>query len=172
MPGVAEDGSEWVILGRISGLFGVKGWVKVFSHTSPRTNILDYSSWYLAQDGGWEEFQLEAGKAHGKGIIAQLRGCSDRDLAAELVGREIAIRREQLPAAEEGRFYWADLEGLQVRTTEGTDLGRVDHLLETGANDVMVVKGERERLLPFIDQVISEVDLDGGVITVEWDPEF
>jgi 16S rRNA processing protein RimM len=93
-------------------------------------------------------------------------------LAAELVGRDIAIRREQLPAAEEGRFYWADLEGLQVRTTEGADLGRVDHLLETGANDVLVVKGERERLLPFIDQVISEVDLDGGVITVEWDPEF
>ncbi len=172
MPVVAEDGSEWVIMGRISGLFGIQGWVKVYSHTSPLTNILDYSSWYLSHGDGWKEYQLQAGKAHGKGIIAQLQGYSDRDLASELVGADIAIPREQLPAAEDGSYYWKDLEGLLVRTTEGTDLGRVDHLLETGANDVMVVKGERERLLPFIDQVIFEVDLDGGVITVEWDPEF
>jgi 16S rRNA processing protein RimM len=172
MPIAAEDGSEWVIMGRISGLFGVQGWVKVYSHTSPRTNILNYSSWYLSHGDGWRELQLKAGKAHGKGIIAQLQGYSDRDLASELVGADIAVRREQLPAVEDGSYYWKDLEGLLVRTTEGADLGRVDHLFETGANDVMVIKGERERLLPFIDQVISEVDLDGGVITVEWDPEF
>ncbi len=172
MPIAAEDDSAWVTLGRISGLFGVNGWVKVFSHTSPRTNILEYKSWYLARRDGWQEFQLQDGRRHGKGVVAQLQGYSDRDRASELIGADIAIQREQLPIAEEGSFYWSDLEGLQVCTTEGVDLGRVDHLLETGANNVMVVKGERERLLPFIDQVISAVDLDGGVITVEWDPEF
>ncbi len=168
----AEKDPRWVILGRVTGLFGVRGWVKVFSHTSPRTNILEHQIWYLSREGRWEEIRLQAGRAHGKGVVAQLEGCDDRDRAAELIGADIAIPRDRLPQAGEGEFYWTDLEGLRVRTREGIDLGRVDHLLETGSNDVMVVKGERERLIPFIDQVISAVDLDGGFITVDWDPEF
>jgi 16S rRNA processing protein RimM len=167
-----EKDPEWVILGRVSGLFGVRGWVKVFSHTSPRTNILEHKSWYLLTAGGREKVRLKAGRAHGKGIVALLEGFEDRDRAAELLGTDIAVPRDWLPQAEEGEYYWADLEGLRVRTLEGEELGRIDHLFETGSNDVMVVKGERERLIPFIDQVISEVDLDGGCITVEWDPDF
>ncbi len=163
---------RWVILGRVSGLFGVRGWIKVFSHTSPRTNILEHQTWYLSHEGGWEEIRLQDGRAHGKGVVALLEGYDDRDRAAELIGTDIAVPRDQLPEAGEGEFYWADLEGLRVRTLEGTVLGRVDHLFETGSNDVMVVKGERERLIPFIEQVISAVDLDGGFITVDWDPEF
>lgn len=168
----ATKDPQWVILGRVSGLFGVRGWVKVFSHTSPRSNILEHETWYLVRAGDREKVRLKAGRSHGKGIVAQLEGFDDRDRAAELLGADIAVPRDWLPEAAEGEFYWADLEGLRVQTLEGEELGKVDHLFETGSNDVMVVKGERERLIPFIDQVISEVDLDGGFITVDWDPDF
>ncbi len=171
-PAADKQDPRWVILGRISGLFGVRGWVKVYSHTSPRTNILEYKTWYLSRADGWEAVRLRAGKAHGKGIVAHLEGYDDRDLAAELLQTDIAVPREQLPQSGTESFYWTDLEGLRVETTDGVDLGAVDHLFETGSNDVMVVKGERERLIPFIDQVIVAVDLDAGVITADWDPEF
>jgi 16S rRNA processing protein RimM len=133
---------------------------------------LEHKTWYLLTAGGREKVRLKAGRAHGKGIVAQLEGFDDRDQAAELLGIDIAVPRDQLPEAAEGEFYWADLEGLRVQALDGKELGRVDHLFETGSNDVMVVKGERERLIPFIDQVISEVDLDDGCITVDWDPDF
>lgn len=166
------DESGWVVLGRISGLFGVKGWVKVYSHTSPRDNILDYPVWHLRLSGRWERFELEQGQVHGKGIVAKLSGCDDRDRAAELMKADIAVGREQLPATEANEYYWGDLEGLQVVTLGGQTLGQVDHLFETGANDVMVLKGERQRLLPFVENVITSVDLAGGVIVVDWDPDF
>ena len=169
--GAGESGL--VVLGRVSGVYGVKGWIRVFSHTSPRTNILNYSPWYLHRAGGWERHDLQAGRAHGKGVVARLEGCEDRDDAAALMQADIAIRREQLPALQPGEFYWTDLEGLRVRTTGGLDLGVVDHLFETGANDVLVVKGERERLIPFLwRDVIRSVDLETGLMVVDWDPEF
>jgi len=163
-----------VVLGKITGLFGVRGWVKVFSHTEPRTNIVDYSPWLVRRPGGqWQTMQVLDGKAHGKGVVAQLEGIVDRDQAALLLGAEVAVPRSQLPAPGEGEYYWTDLIGLQVVTTTGEDLGRVDSLLETGSNDVLVVKGERERLIPFLTpEVITEVDLAGGRIQVDWDPEF
>ncbi len=163
---------RYITLGRISGLYGVKGWVKVFSHTSPLTNILKYTEWYLKIDDSWQEFQLETGKAHGKGVVAKLVDIDDRDVAASLINMEIAIPRDQLPDLGDREFYWTDLEGLLVRTTGGVELGRLDHLFETGANDVMVVKGERQRLLPYIDQVVKEVDIDAGIMSVDWDPDF
>lgn len=166
-----ED-SDWILLGRISGQFGIQGWVKVFSHTSPRENILQYRSWYLNHSGSWEPYRLKNGKLHSKGVVAHLEGCNDRDQAIELMNADIAIPRDQLPAAAEDEYYWRDLEGLQVRTLDGTELGRVEYLFETGANDVMVVKGDSERLLPFVDQVIKSVDLEGGIITVDWDPDY
>jgi len=163
---------RFITMGRISGLYGVKGWVKVFSHTAALTNILKYPRWYLQIDGNWVEYQLETGKAHGKGIIAKLETVDDRDVAATLINTDIAILRDQLPRLGENEFYWSELEGLLVRTIEGVELGRLDHLFETGANDVMVLEGERQRLLPYIDQVVKEVDLDAGIILVDWDPEF
>lgn len=163
---------KWVILGRVTGLFGVRGWVKVFSETVPRTNILDYPVWYLKRSGGWREYGLEEGHPQGKGIVARLAGCDDRDQAALLTGSEIAVPREQLPQAGEDEYYWTDLEGLRVSNLQGADLGRVDHLFETGSNDVMVVRGDRQRLIPFIGSVVRRVDLDEGSIVVDWDPEF
>jgi 16S rRNA processing protein RimM len=162
-----------VILGRIAGVYGVRGWVKVFSETKPKDNILDYNPWLINLDGSWKSIEVIEGKPHGKGLVAHLAGYDDRDLARKLVGAEIAIERDRLPAAAEGEYYWADLVGLKVITLDGTELGVVDHLLETGANDVLVVQGERERLIPFVQgQYVREVDLETGLIKVDWDPEF
>ncbi len=167
-----QETEDPIIVGRIAGLYGVKGWVRIYSHTQPLDNILGYSPWLLWVDGAWRAVRPLEGRSHGKGVVAQLEGYADRDAAAGLVGCDIAVERSQLPAAADDEIYWADLMGLRVVTLEGVELGVVDHLFETGANDVIVVKGERERLLPYIDQVVCEVDLDGGVLRVDWDPEF
>ncbi|HSH28449.1 MAG TPA: ribosome maturation factor RimM [Thiohalobacter sp.] len=162
-----------VVLGRVSGLFGVRGWVKVYSHTEPRENIASYRRWYLQREGDWHPVRVEQGRRHGKGVVVKLAGVEDRDRAAALIGCDIAIDRDQLPPLPPGEYYWTDLEGLRVVTLEGTELGRVSHLFATGANDVMVVTGERERLLPFVQpDIIRRVDPEQGLIEVDWDPEF
>jgi 16S rRNA processing protein RimM len=149
----------------------VRGWVKVFSDTRPRENILNYSPWLVMRQGEWKEMALVEGRTHGPGVIARLEGYSDRDQAQTLVGAEIAVRRQQLPPTRAGEHYWADLEGLRVVNLQGIELGTVSHLFETGANDVLVVMGERERLLPYTRHVIREVDLKARVLRVDWDPE-
>ena len=159
-----------VVLGRVSGLFGVRGWVKVYSYTEPREAVLDYDRWLLHRKDGWQEATVAEGQRHGKTIIVRIDGYVDRDQAADLVGIEIGVPREELPEAAQGQFYWSDLEGLRVVHRDGTELGKVDHLLETGANDVMVVKGEQERLIPFVmERVVLGVDLDKGEIVVDWE---
>ena len=160
--------NDQVVLGRISGLYGVRGWIKVYSYTEQRENILDYADWDL----GGARYRLEQGKVHGKGIIAKLGGIEDRDAAAALIGRDISVSRESLPEPQKDEYYWSDLEGCRVTNREGDDLGEVNYLFATGANDVMVIKGERERLLPFIGSVILAVDLEGKSIQVDWDKEF
>jgi len=166
------DEQRLVVLGRIVGLFGVRGWVKVFSETAPRENILSYRTWLLRSGEGVTPYKLEQGKAHGKGVVAKLAGCDDRDQAALLVGSTIEASRAEFAPAGENEYYWTDLEGLNVVTLEGVELGRVDHLFETGSNDVLVVQGDRERLLPFTATVIHQVDLPGRRMVVDWDPDF
>jgi len=162
-----------VVVGRIVGAYGVRGWIRIHSDCSPREAILGYSPWYLDDDGGWEKVGLREGRQLGKSVIALLEGIGDRDVAGRLLGRQIAVRRDQLPALESGDYYWTDLEGLRVETSEGETLGTVHHLFETGANDVMVVRGERERLIPYVwEQVVRKVDTAAGIIVVEWDPDF
>ncbi len=160
-------------MGRISGVHGVKGWVRVFSYTEPRENIVNYQPWYLRRGDDWQPWRLAEGRAHGKGVIARLEDCEDRDQALALMNCEIGVRRDQMPEPAPGEYYWNDLIGLNVVTLQNEQLGRVDHLLETGANDVLVVSGDRERLIPFVlDKVVKQVDLDAGVIQVDWDKEF
>lgn len=164
---------RWVVLGGVSGIFGVGGWVRVFSNTEPREGILAYSAWFLKSSDGWEERRLEQGRAHGKGVVAKLEGSADRDDARFLMGRQIAVPRSALPAPGEGEFYWADLIGLGVRSDDGREFGVVDGFMETGSNDVLVVKGQRERLIPFImNDVVKAVDLDSGLVIVDWDADF
>ncbi|MEA1048569.1 ribosome maturation factor RimM [Lamprobacter modestohalophilus] len=158
-----------IVLGRILGVYGVRGWLKIFSETSPLENIFSYSPWLI--DG--DEQQVVTWRNHGKGLVAQLHGYDDRDHARTLTGKSISIRRDQLPPPSPDEFYWIDLQGLQVETREGISLGQVSHLIETGANDVIVVRGERERLLPFVwGQFVLDVDFEAGRLLVDWDPEF
>lgn len=165
-------GKKPIVLGRVSGLFGVKGWVKIYSYTDPKEAILAYRNCLVTRNKGWVEAVIAEGQPHGKAIVARFDGVNDRDAAAGLVGCEIAVPRSDLPPANDGRYYWSDLEGLTVVRKNGTTLGVVSHLLETGAHDVLVVKGERETLIPFVpDEFILGVDLDKGEIVVDWDWE-
>ena len=169
---MSDSEETGVSLGRIVGLFGVKGWVKVFSYTDPREAILEYKSWQLSQGSKTTPVQLSEGKRHGKSVIARLKGVDDRDAAAAYLEAEISVSRSELPEAEDGSFYWTDLEGLSVVRRDGESIGQVERILETGANDVLVVRGDIERLIPFVlNEFIVDVDLDKGVITVdgEWD---
>jgi 16S rRNA processing protein RimM len=168
-----DRAARLVVIGRVAGVYGVRGWIKIISATEPPEAILQYPSWRVRAGSEWRAMALTAGRRHGKGMLAHLANCDDRDAARTLVGAEIAVPRAELPDPGPDNFYWADLEGLTVRTEAGIELGVVDHLLETGANDVLVVKGEKERLIPYVrDEVVTGIDLDQGVITVDWDPEF
>ena len=164
---------QQISVGEISGVFGIKGWVKVFSFTDPRENILTYSPWLLKKDDETKTVSVVDGQLQGKTIVAQLTGVNDRNQAESLMGWDIFITQEQLPNAAKDEYYWSDLIGLQVETVDGVQLGLVDSLLETGANDVIIVQGERERVIPFLQgQTIISVDLVAGKIIVDWDPEF
>ena len=159
-----------VILGRISGLFGVRGWVKVYSYTEPREAVLEFDRWLLSGRNGWQEATVAEGQRHGKTVIVRIEGYDDRDGAAGLIGTEIGVPRDELPEPDNDQYYWSDLEGLSVVHRDGTELGKVNYLLETGANDVMVVKGDTERLIPFVmDKVVLGVDLVKGEIRVDWE---
>lgn len=162
-----------VNVGEISGVFGVKGWVKVFSFTETRENILNYSPWLLKKNSETKSLNVTDGILQGKTVIAQLDGIDDRGQAASLIGWEIFVTPGQLPKAKQDEYYWSDLIGLTVETTAGVQLGLIDNLLETGANDVVIVKGDRERAIPFLQgKIIINIDLQVGTMIVDWDPDF
>ncbi|WP_289281504.1 ribosome maturation factor RimM, partial [Methylophaga sp. UBA5088] len=153
---------EFIPVGKISGAFGVKGWVKVYSFTEPRANILQYSPLFLSRRGEWLEIKVSGGRLQGKGVVMGIENVTDRDQVQPLLGAELAIKKSQLEPADEDEFYWNDLEGLTVINLQQEILGKVDHLLETGANDVLVVKAEgnkTEILIPFVvDEIVKLVD--------------
>ena len=169
---MSQSGDDLISVGHILGVHGVKGQVRVFSNTSPRENILNYSPWVVSH-AGLEQVTEVTGRRQGKNVIASLDLFSDRNLAEEYIGAEIFIYRHQLPELAEGEYYWSQLTGLQVISLEGDDLGVVDQMIETGANDVMVVQGDRERLIPFvIDDVVKSVDLNQQQIQVDWKADY
>jgi 16S rRNA processing protein RimM len=171
--------SEWVVVGKLMSPFGVKGWLKLYSHTQPIENIATYEPLWMKQGECWQPINLEHVQRHGKGLVAKIKGCDNRDQTPAYIGCDLAIKREQLPALEQGDFYWTQLEGLKVVTTAGEFLGIVDHLLETGSNDVLVVHpatgsiDQQERLIPYLwEDVVTAVDLERGEMTVDWDKDF
>lgn len=178
-----HEAGDHVVLGKLTSPYGVKGWLKVYSYTSPIDGILDYGEWVVRQDGVLSRLRLVQGRRHGKGLVARLEGCGTREAAEALAGAEILLPKSALPALPSGDYYWYELEGLTVVTRDGQVLGQVQYLFETGANDVLVVRGDphgesaaiddRERLLPFLpEDVIVAVDREAGRMTVDWDPSF
>lgn len=184
---IAESGtSEKVILGRITGVYGVKGWLKVFSYTDPMESIVDYSPWYIRPENRkkspWTKLKLKAGKRHAKTVVVKFEHCNDRDAAQAYIGSEIAIESGQLEdLGDSDEYYWHDLIGLRVINQQGIELGVVKKLMGTGANDVLVVASEtesdeaevKEHLIPWtMHMAIIAVDLEQGVIEVDWDQDF
>ena len=169
---------EKIVSGKISGVYGVKGWVKVFSDTDPREGILKYSPWYLQHPninaGRWHEIKVEAGRRHSKTVVVKLEGYDDRDECMQLIGAQIAIDASQMKSLAKNEYYWRDLIGLRVVNQQDIELGVVERLFETGANDVLVIKDEeQERLIPWtLGHAVLEVDLEQGVISVDWDENF
>ena len=173
---MAADASEYIPVGKISGVFGVKGWVKVFSFTEPRENILEYKPLYVLRHGDWLPIDVNGGQLQGKAVVMSLENVIDREQAMALIGSELAIKRSQLVETEDDEFYWADLIGLSVINTEDQLLGQVDHLLETGANDVLVVnaiEADTQYLIPFVlEKTVLNVDLGNKQIRVDWQTDY
>jgi 16S rRNA processing protein RimM len=171
--GVEAGKPRWVLMGRVSGLYGLRGWVKVLSYTEERADIVDYDTLYVNLENRWQALKVEDGRPNSRGVVLKFAGYEDRDTAATLLQLDIAVPREQLPVLEPGEFYWTDLQGMRVNTVDGIELGEVSRLMGTGANDVMVVTGAQERLIPFLlDTVVTDVDMEQGVIQVDWDPDL
>lgn len=163
---------ELTVMGHVGVPFGVRGWVKVHAYTEHSDSLLDYPVWWLGRNGQWQEYEVLGCDEHPKALVAHLAGSNDREAAIALRGCEIAVPKKSLPPPAENEYYWADLIGLEVVNAEQQKLGRVSGLLETGANDVLVVQGERERLIPFVAQVVLEVDLAAGTVRVDWGLDY
>lgn len=167
------DSTERAVVGKITGAYGVRGWIKIFPLTEERKTVLNFPDWFLEKNLQERSVRLKQGKLHGKYVVAQLEGVESREDAEALKGFKVRVDRAQFRKLEEDEYYWADLIGLIVRTGSGVELGKVISLMETGSNDVLVIKGDRERLVPFIlGEVIKEVDIEGGEMVVDWDLEF
>lgn len=197
-PVVEDQNQEVIPLGHINGVFGVRGWLKVFSDTKPRENIVQYKNWMIGKPGreaaaaglDWREVKLLEGKRHGKNVIVRLDGVDTREQAADLVGYQIAVSKSQLPDLPKGEYYWSDLIGLEVVNTAGVTLGAVQRLMETGANDVLVVDRQgqatadleadseansaaAEILIPWVlDHFVVEVDVAARRILVDWEEDY
>lgn len=163
-----------ILVGRFVGAFGVRGEVKLESFTEPKKAILRYLPWVLCNAQGGERMLEDArGRETSKGIVASIPGVQDRDAAEALRGTEVWVAREVLPPPQPGEYYWVDLEGLRVLNLDGVEFGVVSHLFSTGANDVVAVQGERERLIPFVmPEYITAIDFDARTMTVDWDADF
>lgn len=159
-------------MGRVAAPYAVRGWIKVQTFTEYLDSLLDYPVWWLGKAGKWQSYSIVEAKVHSQSVIAQLEGVNDRNQSEAMVGMEIAVPRAELPAAEEGEYYWDDLVGLTVVNLAGENLGKVEGILETGAHDVLKVVGDRQRLIPFTNPILSEVDLKAGRILVDWGLDY
>lgn len=172
--------ADKVLLGCIGAPYGIKGWMKITTYTDSPESIFDYSPWLLEVQGKWREVEVAQWRSHGKGVVARLAEIEDRDDAVRYTGCKIAVNQEQLQALGDNEFYWRELIGMDVKNIKGYHFGLVDSLMETGSNDVLVVKanardafGKKERLIPLVDeQVIIKIDREAGLIEVDWEPDF
>ncbi|PCJ41469.1 MAG: ribosome maturation factor RimM [SAR86 cluster bacterium] len=171
--------ADHVLIARVGAAYGIKGWVKLISFSSPKSNILNYSVFLTPQDSSLVELEIDQSKAQGKGFVAHIKGCDDRNLTQEFTGKDLYIKKALLPELGDDEYYWYQLQGMRVKTLSGDDLGVVGHLLETGVNDVLVVKPDalsvdkEERLIPYLlEQVIDSIDPDQRLIKVNWERDY
>ncbi len=159
-----------VVMGRVRAPHGLKGWIKIQPFTQEIEGLLDYPEWWLGGEGQWQQHRVAESAVHGSMVVARLDGFVDRDAAAGLRGRDVAVPRAALPENREGEFYWNDLLGMEVSDRNASKLGLVAKILETGANTVLVVQGDKELLVPFIQDVVVNVDLKARQLVVDWEP--
>jgi 16S rRNA processing protein RimM len=159
-------------MGRVTACYAIHGWIKVQPYTEYQDNLLDYAVWQLGKGESWRGYRLLEGRPHGQYLLAQLEGVGDREAAERLLGLDIAVARTELPAPAEGEYYWDQLIGLEVVSVTGADLGRVSGLLEAGSQDLLRVQGDRERLIPFTEPIVREVDLSVRRVVVDWEPDY
>jgi len=168
---VSNEG-DWVVMGRIAAPFGIKGWVKIQTFCEDPGTLMDFTSWRVGRDTEHTHYTVETIQDHSNTLVAKLAGVDDRDAAYALRGQEISVERNALVPPEENEFYWSDLVGLTAVNRDGVELGKVASLMETGAQDVLVIKGTREHLIPFIAQFVGKVDVAGGRIEVDWGEDY
>jgi 16S rRNA processing protein RimM len=162
---------DYIIVGKIGAPYGVKGWLKIVSFTETIADILNYDPWYLEDHGTWKQIKIDDAKPHGKGIIAKLTGYDSPEVARVLTGKRVGIKREQLGALAQHEYYWAELEGLTVINQHGDTLGKIIYIIETGSNDVLVVKGDgKEFAIPYLlHETVINIDLSKQEMHVNWD---
>jgi len=163
---------DLVVMGRVAAPYAVKGWIKVQTFTQYLDSLLDYPSWWLGRAGSWREYAVVESKVHGQTLLAHLAGVDDRNGAEALSGHEIAVARAELPPVEDNEYYWRDLIGFLVVNRAGETLGRLEGFLETGAQDVMQVKGEKDCLIPFTAPIVEAVELDARRVVVDWGLDY
>lgn len=166
-----------VVLGRIAAPFGVRGWVKIHPFADDPVAWCDMSRWWVGADGPnpeWSPRDLQGCREHGSGLVVHFAGIDDRTAADALKGRLVAAPRELLPQTGIDEYYWVDLVGLSVLNEAGARLGQVTGLIRAGAHEVLAVRDEdgQERLLPFVENVVKEVDRAGGAIRVVWERDW
>jgi 16S rRNA processing protein RimM len=159
-------------MGRVVAPYGVLGWLKIHPDTEVLDGLLDYKTWWIGKDDDWRELRVESAKIHNDVLVAKLQNVNDRDAAFACKGKQVAVLRALLPKLKKNEYYWSDLIGLAVKNQQHVDFGKITDVFATGANDVIVINGERERLIPYTAQVILEVDLSAKTMLVDWDAEF
>lgn len=159
-------------MGRVRAPHGVKGWIKVQPFTQAIDGLLGYPEWWLGRDGQWQKHRIAESAVHGAVVVARLQDCTDREAAVALKGAEVAVPRALLPVNRDGEYYWNDLLGTEVLNRHGERLGRVAQLLDTGANSVLVLDGERKLLIPFVGGVILDVDVADRRLVVDWEHDY
>ena len=161
-----------LLVGKINGFFGVQGWVKIFSYTKPRKNILQYQPLYFLDNETYKVIEITSGREQSKTIVAQVKGINNRDEALQLIGKDLYINKDRLPEIDNDAHYWHELTGFRVINKNEVDLGIVDYLVDTGSNHVLVTKGDTQHWIPYIEPFLVSVDKHKKVITVDWDENF
>jgi 16S rRNA processing protein RimM len=166
---MSDESSALIELGIVGAPFGVRGWVKLRSHTDPPERLLDHRELQLGVGGGWRAFRIESSGRSGGQLTVKLNGIDDRDQAQTLRGAPVCVPRSELPQRDERDFYRADLVGCEVVNLAGVRLGVVQHFVETPAHALMVVRGEQEFWVPAVPQHLRRVDLRARQVVVDWD---